>query len=349
VRKDDPVTATVRVVPTTWISPRLRAGITGADPSVELIDLDDVLQPSATGVVVQPDLDESAQRRYDEALTSADVWFGLPRVSLSARLIPASERLRWVHTVPAGGGTMVRELNLSPADLERVTFTTSAGAHGRALAEFAVFGLLAGAKDLPRLRADQREHRWGEQWMMRGLHGQTVLVLGLGGIGTEVARLLQALDCRVIGVRRHPEPTQYCDEVHGTDELPELIGRVDSMVITLPRTDATTGLVDRALLTRARPGLVIANVGRGSVIEEPALIDGLRDGTVGFACLDVTATEPLPAESPLWDMDNVLISPHTAALEPDLEDRVIGIFTDNLHRYLRGEPMRNVVDTVEFY
>jgi len=120
-------------------------------------------------------------------------------------------------------------------------------------------------------------------------------------------------------------------------------------VITLPGTDATTGLISRDLLAAAKPGIVVVNVGRGTVVDEPALVDALRSGAVSSAYLDVFATEPLPDDSPLWAMPNVIVSPHTAALSPAEDRRIAELFADNLRRYLDGAPLRNVVDTHDFY
>ena len=137
--------------------------------------------------------------------------------------------------------------------------------------------------------------------------------------------------------------------MHPTEALADLVSRVDAIVFTLPGTEATTNLYDAGLIAATKPGAVIVNVGRGTVIDEPALIAGLTDGPLASAYLDVTAVEPLPADSPLWDLPNVVLAPHTAALN-DLEDqRIAELFADNLRRFLAGEELVNVVDTTDFY
>lgn len=291
------------------------------------------------------------QRAYESMVDSADVLFSLPDVDPAqlARTVRANPRLRWVQAMAAGGGSQLRAAGLEAEELQRVAVTTSAGVHGGPLAEFAVFGVLAGAKTLPHLTALQREHQWGERWEMRQLEEMTVLVVGLGGIGRSCAQKFAALGSRVLGTSRSGAPVPHVDELVPMDELSGAVSRADAVVVTLPGTEATEGLVGAELLGSARPGTILVNVGRGTVVDESALHGALDDGRIGFAALDVTATEPLPADSPLWDHPNVLISPHTAALSSAEEARIAELFIDNLRRHLEGRELRNVVDTVEFY
>jgi phosphoglycerate dehydrogenase-like enzyme len=249
----------------------------------------------------------------------------------------------------AGGGGQVKAAGLDPAQLQRIVFSTSAGVHGGPLAEFAVFGVLAGAKDLPRLLAQQRDHTWSGRWQMRQVSEMTVLVVGLGGIGAEVARRLSGLGATVVGTSRHHRPVDHVDRLIRTDQIAATVPDVDAIVLTLPGTAATERLIGAAVLAAVKPGTILVNVGRGTVVDEDALLAALRDGRIGFAALDVFAAEPLPADSPLWDEPNVLVSPHTAALNA-AEDRLIAeLFAANASRLLNGEQLRNVVDTVDFY
>ena len=184
---------------------------------------------------------------------------------------------------------------------------------------------------------------------MRQVSEMTVLVVGLGGIGSEVARRLSALGATVIGTSRHQRPVDHVDRLIRTDHIAELAPDVDAIVLTLPGTAATERLIGPEVLTAAKPGTILVNVGRGTVVDEDALLQALREGRIGFAALDVFATEPLPADSPLWDEPNVLVSPHTAALNA-AEDRLIAeLFADNASRLLNGDELRNAVDTVDFY
>ncbi|MCX5600305.1 D-2-hydroxyacid dehydrogenase [Streptomyces phaeochromogenes] len=291
------------------------------------------------------------QQAYDAALDSADALYGIPDVDPAAlaRTVRANRGLRWVHTMAAGGGSQVKAARLTADELERVLFTTSAGVHGQPLAEFAVFGVLAGAKGLPRLIRGQRDHEWGGRWTMGQVSEQTILVLGLGGIGRVVARKLHALGARVIGTSRSGTGVPGVDEVVPLDRIAEVAPTVDAVVNTLPGTAATEHLLDKGFFDALRPGATLVNVGRGSVVDEAALIEALDSGRVGFAALDVFETEPLPSHSPLWNHDHVLVSPHTAALSP-AEDRLIAeLFATNATRLLDGESLLNRVDTVEFY
>lgn len=291
------------------------------------------------------------QEAFDALVDSADVLFGIPDVDprALARTVSANPRLRWVMTTAAGGGSTVRAADLGRADLDRVVFTTSAGVHGGTLAEFAVFAVLAGAKGLPRLLEDQRDRRWPERWEMRQVEEMTVLVVGLGGIGAECARRFDALGARVWGTSRSGRPLEGVERLVSPDALSEVVAEVDAIVVTLPGTAQTRHLIGDDVLRAVRPGVIVTNVGRGSVIDEAALLRALDDGRVGFAGLDVFEEEPLPEDSPLWSHPRVLVSPHTAALSSREEERIARRFAENATRLLDGRELRAVVDTVEFY
>ena len=291
------------------------------------------------------------QQAFDALVDSADVLFGIPDVDAGAlaRTVAANPRLRWVMTTAAGGGASVKAARLDRSQLDRVVFTTSAGVHGGPLAEFAVFGVMAGAKNLPRLLADQGTRTWPDRWEMRQLDEMTVLVVGLGGIGSECARRFHALGARVWGTTRSGEPLAGVDRLVPLDELTEAVAGVDAIVVTLPGTAQTHHLIGADVLEAVKPGAIVANVGRGTVIDEVALLAALDDGRVAFAALDVFEQEPLDAASPLWGHPNVLVSPHTAALSSKEEERIARRFAENAARLLDGEPLAAVVDTVEFY
>ncbi|RXZ67147.1 D-2-hydroxyacid dehydrogenase [Agromyces albus] len=293
------------------------------------------------------------QTRFETMLDSADAHYGIADTSPSAlkRAVAANPRLRWVHTMAAGGGSQVAAAGLDDGELSRVVFTTSAGVHARPLAEFALFGLLAGTKDLPGLQRDQAAREWPAVRRPLGvLAGSTVLVAGLGGIGREVVSLLGGLGVTVLGLgHRTSHPVPGLARRIRRRELADTIGEVDGIVLALPGTARTEGLFGADLLRRVKPGTVLVNVGRGTVIDEPALIEALRIGRLGYAALDVVAQEPLSRESELWSLPNVLISPHTAALDPREEERIADLFAANATLFLDGRTMTNVVDTVEFY
>lgn len=292
------------------------------------------------------------QRRFEELLDSAEVLYGIPdeRPAALTRTVRANPALRWVQTMPAGGGAQVKRAGLTAEELDRIAFTTTAGVHEEPLAEFALFGLLAGLKTLPRLQGHQRRHDWtGDRWTMRMLAGSRVLVVGLGHIGRTTAAKLAALGVQVAGTSRRDVTVDGVVEVLHPDVLADRIGEFDGVVVALPGTAETERLVSAEVLERMKPGTVLVNVGRGTVIDEPALVRALEDGRVGFAALDVVAEEPLASDSPLWDFDTVLLSPHTAALNAREDELIAALFADNAARYLDGRELVNRVDTVEFY
>lgn len=290
------------------------------------------------------------QARFEQLLDSAEVLFGVPDQSGRAlgRTVRANPRLRWVHTIPAGGGQQVKAARLDDADLARVLFTTSAGVHARPLAEFAVFGVLAGAKRLPWLLEMQRARQWGPREPLSALTETTVLVVGLGAIGRLTASQLTALGCRVIGVHRR-EVEADVERIVPVERFADAASTADAIVLALPGTEQTRGMLSAEVLAAVKPGVTVVNVGRGTTVDEPALIEALRDGRVGLAVLDVTAVEPLPEDSPLWRLPNVVLAPHTAAISPHEPRRIAQLFAENARRLLEGEPLLNVVNTREFY
>ena len=345
----------LRVVVATPLSEQNGRLIEEAEPRVELVHDAALLPPMRHPADHEGDptfrRTPEQQGRFDELLASAEVLYGIPGADPAAlkRAVDANPGLRWVQTMAAGGGGQVKAANLTDEQLQRVAFTTSAGVHGGPLAEFAVFGVLAGAKTLPRLTAQQRAHEWSGRWQMAQVSEQTVLVLGLGGIGAEVARLLAALGATVIGTSRRPVEVPGVSRVIHPDDILAVAPSIDAVVSTLPGTAATTGMLGAPFFAAVKPGVTVVNVGRGTVVDEPALVEALRSRSVGFAALDVFASEPLDAGSPLWDLPNVLVSPHTAALNDSEERRIAELFADNATRYLDGRELVNRVDTVEFY
>ncbi|WP_235501000.1 D-2-hydroxyacid dehydrogenase [Agreia sp. Leaf244] len=345
----------LRVVAATPISEELIEMVVSREPRIDFIRDQALLPPMrfAGDHSGDPAFERTPdqQARFEELIDSAEVLYGLPDESATAlkRAADSNPGLRWVQGMPAGVGAQVKKAGLTEEQLERVAVTSSAGVHVGPLAEFALFGLLAGAKTLPRLQQQQREHRWTGRWNMKHLGQQTILVVGLGSIGRETARKLKALGATVVGTSRHSTPVEGVDELVSTDDLADVVSRVDGIVVTLPGTAATEKMIDARVLANVAPGTTLVNVGRGTVIDEEALVAALDDGRIGFAALDVFASEPLSAQSPLWDSPHVLVSPHTAALNSE-EDRLIAeLFAENARRYLDGEQLINRVDTVEFY
>lgn len=355
MNEDATADARLRVVIATDLSEELCREIERQEPRLEVVRDRSLVRPmrwpADWGGDPAHERTADKQRRFDDLVDSADVLFSIPDTDPAAlaRTVRANPRLRWVQVMAAGGGAQVKAADLTRDELDRVTFTTSAGVHGSTLAEFAVFGVLAGAKQLPRLQQAQAARQWDDRWTMRHLDEMTVLVIGLGGIGKAVATRFAAFGATVWGTSRSGTPVPGVDRLVSMDELPEAVSQVDAIVVTLPGTEQTTHLVGDDLLGRVKPGVIVTNVGRGSVIDESALLAALDDGRVSYAALDVFEVEPLPDQSPLWSHPHVLVSPHTAALSTQEDARIVRLFLDNARRLLDGAPLRNVVDTVEFY
>lgn len=346
---------TLRVVAATPISEELIAEILAAEPRIDFIRDQGLLKPQRFPGDHSGDPDfrrtPEQQAAFEALVDSAEVLYGVPDELAQelARTVAVNPALRWVHTMPAGGGAQIKLANLPADALERIAFSTSAGVHAEPLAEYALFGLLAGAKTLPRLQQQQRDQEWTGRWEMGLLSQQKILLVGLGSIGRATAAKLKALGATVIGTSRHPDAVDGVDQVVHPDALVDAVGDVDGIVVSLPGTAATEGLVSREVFAKVKPGVTVVSVGRGTVIDQDAMIEALADGRIGFAALDVFAVEPLPADSPLWHDPRVLVSPHTAALN-SAEDRLIArLFARNATRFLDGRELINRVNTVEFY
>jgi phosphoglycerate dehydrogenase-like enzyme len=331
--------------------------IAAADPRVELL-FDPALLPPARypgDHAGEPGFrrDPEGEARWRAMLERAEVLFGIPGDSADglAGALATAPRLRWVHATSAGAGELVRRAGLDRKELQRVTVTTSSGVHAVPLAEFTILGLLAVLKDLPGLLEAQRDRAWPTvRRPLAELHGRTMVLVGLGEIGREVARLGKAFGMRTVGVRRSQgPPPPFTDEVHGPERLPELAGGADAMVVSLPLTDQTAGLVDRDTIERLPGTCVFVNVGRGRVVDEEALVEALGARRIAGAVLDVFATEPLPPASPLWTLPNVLVSPHAAALSERENERIVELFVANLRRFLDGSPLMKAVEPGVWY
>ncbi|GBD24759.1 Putative 2-hydroxyacid dehydrogenase [bacterium HR30] len=249
-------------------------------------------------------------------------------------------RLKWFHVPNAGV-----DHPAFAALLERgVLLTTSAGANAAAVAQTVLAAVLAFARGLPQWLNAQRAKRWqrlGEH--RKDLQGQTMVIVGLGAIGREVARLAKACGLRVVAVRREARPADFVDESVSLDAIDTALPRADWLVLTCPLTERTRGLIDADRLRLLPASAYLINVSRGAVVDEPALIEALRARRLAGAYLDVFLEEPLPQSSPLWEMENVIVSPHDAAGASGNRRRVSELFLENLQRWLRGEELLNRV------
>jgi glyoxylate/hydroxypyruvate reductase len=212
--------------------------------------------------------------------------------------------------------------------------------------------MLMFGKDTLRLGREQRAHRW-ERYAGEEIAGKTVCVVGLGKIGREVARLARALDARVVGtvrdVRGRLPDELGVERLEPTDRLDELLPGADVVVLAVPHTALTHRLLDARRLALLRPGAILVNIARGDVVDEAALVDALRTGRLRGAALDVFEQEPLPAESPLWDLPNVFVCPHSASTVAAENERIVELFQENIRRYLDGRPLLNLLDKEQLY
>ena len=276
------------------------------------------------------------------------------------RLLARTPRMAWVHSATAGV-----ERVLTPASRQRqLVITNARGVFSRPIAEYVLMMILAVSRRLPQLLELQRERTW-QPLEGAELGDVTVGIVGLGSIGRAVASLAGAFGCRVIATRRRsevgaadvqdgaagdaPRDGLSLDRILGPEGLPELLAESDFVVLAAPLTPATEGLIDGPALDAMKPGAWLINVARGRLVDERALLRSLREGHIGGAILDTFRDEPLPATSPFYDLDNVIVTPHTSWSSGRVLDRSVELFCANLRRYAAGEPLQNVVDPAAGY
>ncbi|MGP4032286.1 D-2-hydroxyacid dehydrogenase [Pseudarthrobacter sp. 1C304] len=330
--------------------------IRAVDPSVTVLYEPDLLPPERYPADHAGDpafrRTPEQEERYWDMLNKAQVLYGFPNESPAglARIAESSAHLEWIHAMAAGAGGAVKASGLDAQALQKLKVTTSAGVHALPLAEFAALGILNGFKRSAELAQDQAARNWPEiRTPTRLVNGSHLVITGLGEIGVETARIARALGMSVSGTKRTVEPLDGIQEVTDNHGLPGLLATADAVVNTLPGTPSTEKLFNRDVFAAMKPGTVFVNVGRGTVVDEEALLEALGNGQVSYACLDVFAVEPLPADSPLWSHPKVMVSPHTSALSA-AENRLIAErFCSNLRTFLDGGELPHLVDTVHFY
>jgi phosphoglycerate dehydrogenase-like enzyme len=340
----------VRVLIASPLEPGLVARIEAADPRVSVLyepGLLPVPRYPADHTGTPRPLPAAELARWHDLRQQADVSFDFDWQDPGG--MPGNcPRLRWVQGTSAGLGGLLQRTGLDRADL---VITTAAGVHGRPLAEFVLLGLLYFAKDMPRLTQWKQERHW-QRHASGQLAGSRALVVGLGGIGRQVAALLSAAGVEVTGAGRAghtydvPGVRSYVSAPPGLDEA---LAATDALVLACPLTEQTRGMIGARQLGLLRRGAVVVNVSRGQVLDEEALVAGLVSGHLGGACLDVFAVEPLPASSPLWELPGVIISPHSASTAAGENALITDLFCDNLRRFLDGRPLRNVYDRAAGY
>ncbi|MEM7403792.1 MAG: D-2-hydroxyacid dehydrogenase [Pseudomonadota bacterium] len=278
------------------------------------------------------------------ALSGADVLLGWQFAANDLEQAwPAADRLRWVQWCGAGV-----DAALFPAfAASDVQLTNMRGIFDRAMAEYALSLILSFAKDLPRTVRAQTARHWDYRLTQLVL-GRSALVIGVGGIGQAIGRTLRANGMEVTGVgRRARGGGAAFERIAGADELNALLPAHDFVVLITPLTESTQGIFSAERIALMREDAYFINLGRGQLVDEPALAEALTERRIAGAGLDVFDAEPLPPSSPFWDLDNVIISPHMSGDYRGFHADMVGVFVDNFERYLRGEPLRNVVDKAQ--
>lgn len=263
----------------------------------------------------------------------------LPRVSYE-RVLSDAPALRWVHTISAGVDGLINDQLRERG----ITLTNAAGAYAIPIAEWVLHALLMIVKRGPQMVLAQQERRWHDAIDSDELTGKTLTILGAGGIGREIARRAAAFDMRVWAVNRSGRAVPHVERVVSGDGWRDLLPETDMLVLAAPLTAATRGLVGARELALLPRHAWLINIARGSIVDEPALIEALRGGTLAGAALDTFTSEPLPPDSPLWTLPNVIVSPHHSGSSPHSEERALDLFIDNLQRFVSGAELRNVVD-----
>jgi phosphoglycerate dehydrogenase-like enzyme len=337
------------VVIASYLEPELVERIAAAEPRAH-VTYEPALLPAprfpSDHVGSPPELGADKLARWRQLTAAAEVLFDFDWHE-PASLPRRCPRLRWIQATSAGiGGVMSR----TGLDRSAIEVTTPAGVHATPLAEFAVLGALYFVKGVPALNRWKAAHHWESSTTLR-LAGRRVLVVGVGGIGRAVAGAFAALGAEVTGLSRRAREQlpPGISRMIERSELRDALSRTDVVVIACPLTEQTRGLLGAAELAALPAHAIVVNVGRGPVIDETALAAALAEGRLAGACLDVFVEEPLPAGSPLWEMDNVIVSPHSASTLADENAALVDLFLDNLGRYLDGRPRRNVYDAAAGY
>jgi len=288
-------------------------------------------------VVVAPSGDDW-DRVKCEVAARVEVFLGFAPV----RDLPLLPKLAWVQQPGAGADWLMH----APAFRDSaILLTNASGVHAIPIAEHVLALMFALSRRIHRFVRAQRDHEWRPRGRLGELDGATIGIVGLGSIGAKTAEKARGLNMRVLGLRRDPSrPCPHVERLFGPDQLHAMLPEVDWLVLAAALTPETTHLMGEREFAAMKERAYLINVGRGALVDEPALIRALRDGQIGGAGLDVFEREPLPADSPLWDMGNVVLTPHFAGATPHYAQRVTDIFVENLRRFQAGEPLVNQVD-----
>jgi phosphoglycerate dehydrogenase-like enzyme len=287
--------------------------------------------------------------RVPQEIPDTDVLIGW---SIKPEQFRQAHKLKWIHSPAAG----VHQLMFPELIKSQVVVTNSRTVQGVVVAEHAIAVVLALAKRIPQAVRYQFRKEWAQEKLWhefprpREVAGGTVVVIGMGAIGREFTTRAKALGMRVLAVRGNPgNGTNGADAVYGADKLDEVLPQADYVLLCTPVTPATTGMINRSRLAKMKSDAYLINVGRGPLVDDNALLEALQARRIGGAALDVFVEEPLPPESPYWPLDNLLITPHTAAVTDNLWDRHYDLIVENMTRFLEGRPLLYEVDKQKGY
>ena len=335
------------VLITSWLEPELVERIRQVDTRLEVLYEPDLLaQPRYAADHSAPVTRTAEQElQWRSLLERAEILFDFEKAS-GAEMAALAPNVKWVQATSAGIGEYVRRMGFAQSMPDTV-FTTASGVHARPLAEFCIMVMLAFHKKLLMSLRDQRERIW-ERFAAGELDGQTLVIIGVGRIGKEIARLARPFGMRVVGVKRTVagvDPASlHLDALYGPTDLHVALEQAQNLVLIAPHTGETAGMIGARELALLPRGAVFINIGRGALVDEPALIDALRAGHLSGAGLDVFAQEPPAQDNPLWSMDNVIMCSHSASTAYRENERITDLFCQNLRRYLNHEPLLNQFD-----
>jgi glyoxylate/hydroxypyruvate reductase len=337
-----------QVLITSYLDPSLVEMIRKRVPKVEIIYRPDLLyapKHAADHTSVAPRTPEQ-EAEWKGLLAKADILFDFDHSHVND-LPELAPKLKWIQATSAGIGQFVRSRGY--AERTNWIFTTASGVHIRPLAEFVILSMLIFSKNYFRVEEQQSKKVWS-YFTANELRDYTLGILGLGKIGREVARVAKAFDMKVVGTRRNPQGSlANVDELYSPAEIPSVLKQANFLCLTIPHTDETTNMIGAKEFAMLPDKAVLINISRGAIVDEEAMIQALRSGKLLGASLDVFSHEPLPPESPLWTMPRVIISPHSASNGVNENRRIVELFCENLNRYLKGEPLLNVLDTKKLY
>ncbi|MDR1816189.1 MAG: D-2-hydroxyacid dehydrogenase [Clostridiales Family XIII bacterium] len=297
------------------------------------------MQASASGKVYWFEKEEDVLAKGIDA-DVLFIWGGNRKPPMA--FIERSKKLKWIHTFSAGVDPIIE----SPIRGMDLIVTNGKGVHSYSMAVVAIGFIISLLRDFRIYHKRQSAHHWEKEFdnLPREIWGKTLVILGAGAIGAQLARLAKAFDMKVVGVKRSVTPLEHYDEVLPNSRMAEAAARADVVVCLVPLTPETRHLVDAEFFRAMKRTAYFINISRGAVVDEAALVDALRAGEIAGAALDAAEAEPLSADSPLWDMDNVVLTPHCSGDGESLMDRSVDQFCDLLRRYEAGEPLYNLID-----